>query len=153
MGLTQADLAAEMTVRLGREIRPLTVTRLEGGKRPIGVDELVAAAGALQIAPADLLSDKALKMGAVRAMSASQELARTSNEVQRAVREWTWAHTRMQSVLRNPKVLEQLSPQSRSWLKIVAAQELSRLVEEAEEEAIQSIYTSTEDSGDDDPDS
>lgn len=148
MGLTQAELAAEMTVRLGREIRPLTITRLEGGKRPIGVDELVAAAGALKIKPADLLDDKALPLGAVRAMSAAQSLARASNEVERAVREWTWAHVRMEAILRNPTVLEELSPQSRTWLKIVAAEDLGRLVEAAEEEAIQSVHTYDEGAAD-----
>ncbi|MGV0624972.1 helix-turn-helix domain-containing protein [Mycolicibacter minnesotensis] len=98
MKMTQAELASEMSVRLGREFRPLTVTRLEGGKRPIGVDELVAAADALKIKPADLLTDD-MPMGSVRIVSAFQSAVRAANELETAVRQWDSAQQRLKDVL------------------------------------------------------
>lgn len=91
MKMTQAELASEMTARLGREIRPLTVTRLEGGKRPIGVDELAAAAAALRINPGDFFADD-LPMGSVLIVSAFQTLVRASNQLEAAVRQYDSAH-------------------------------------------------------------
>jgi transcriptional regulator with XRE-family HTH domain len=42
-GLSQADLARELATQLGKDrIDPTTITRLEQGKRPTTVDELVA---------------------------------------------------------------------------------------------------------------
>lgn len=51
-GLSQRELAAQISLRLGREFGTVTATRLEGGKRPITVDELAAAAQALGSRPA-----------------------------------------------------------------------------------------------------
>lgn len=96
--MTQAELAAEMTARLGREIRPLTVTRLEGGKRPINVDELAAAAAALRIPPADFFADD-LPMGSVHIVSAFQALARAGNQLKVAVQQYDSAHREFLDVL------------------------------------------------------
>jgi transcriptional regulator with XRE-family HTH domain len=99
MKITQADLASEMSVRLGREIRPLTVTRLEGGKRPIGVDELVAAAEVLRIKPADLLIDGSLNVGSVRIVGAYQRVVRASNQLEMDVRQWFTAQKDLIDIL------------------------------------------------------
>ncbi|WP_126315845.1 helix-turn-helix domain-containing protein [Mycobacterium neumannii] len=98
MKMTQAELALEMTARLGREIRPLTVTRLEGGKRPINVDELAAAAAALRINPADFFADD-LPMGSVQIVSAFQTVARASNQLVIAVRQYDSAYRDFLDVL------------------------------------------------------
>lgn len=98
MKMTQAELASEMTARLGREIRPLTVTRLEGGKRPINVDELAAAAAALRINPADFFADD-LPMGSVQIVSAFQVLARAGNQLKVAVQQYDSAHREFLDVL------------------------------------------------------
>lgn len=98
MKMTQAELAAEMTARLGREIRPLTVTRLEGGKRPINVDELAAAAAALRIPPADFFADD-LPRGSVQIVSAFQTVSRAGNELISAVRQFNSAHRDFLDVL------------------------------------------------------
>jgi transcriptional regulator with XRE-family HTH domain len=100
MEMTQAELASEMTTRLGREIRPLTVTRLEGGKRPIGVDELVVIAEALHVKPDDLLSeDGSLPMGSAIIISRWQSMLRASNILETAVREYVSARQRMLETL------------------------------------------------------
>lgn len=98
MKMTQAELASEMTARLGREIRPLTVTRLEGGKRPINVDELAAAAAALRINPADFFADD-LPMGSVQIVSAFQAVTRASNHLKAAVRQYDSMHREFHDVL------------------------------------------------------
>jgi transcriptional regulator with XRE-family HTH domain len=97
--MTQADLASEMSARLGREIRPLTVTRLEGGKRPIGVDELVAAAEALQVKPEDLLTDGALPIGTVWILSAYKSLIRARNQLDTAVQQYDSAQRHLREVV------------------------------------------------------
>lgn len=99
MELTQAELASEMTARLGREVRPLTVTRLEGGKRPIGVDELVAAAESLNVKPEDLLSDNGLPMGSVRIVAAYQGVHRAHNLLTTAVQQYVSAQNHLHEVL------------------------------------------------------
>lgn len=98
MKMTQAELASEMTARLGREIRPLTVTRLEGGKRPINVDELAAAAAALRIKPAEFFDDD-LPMGSVRIISAFQAVTRAGNQLVSAVRQFNSTHRELLDVL------------------------------------------------------
>jgi transcriptional regulator with XRE-family HTH domain len=54
-GMTQARLAREMSEALGCEVKPLIVTRIEGGKRPLIVDELVVIARVLDVDVAELL--------------------------------------------------------------------------------------------------
>src|SRR4051812_6295275 len=100
MKLTQAELASEMSIRLGREFRPLTVTRLEGGKRPIVVDELVAAAQALQIKPEDLLSDSDLPVGSIRIAGLYQAVLRAHNQLTSAVQQYVSAQHDLRKFLR-----------------------------------------------------
>ncbi|OBK51913.1 hypothetical protein A5656_25295 [Mycobacterium gordonae] len=116
MKITQADLASEMSARLGREIRPLTVTRLEGGKRPIGVDELVAAAEVLRIKPADLLIDGSQNVGTVHIVGAYQRVIRASNQLELAVRQWITAKQDLVDVLdgEDGKYLDRLPMITRS---------------------------------------
>lgn len=135
MGITQSELAAKMTAYLGREIRPLTVTRLEGGKRPIGVDELVAAANAMHVKPADLMADSDLPMAAVGALAAGQHLVRATNEVNEAIRGWVYASDRLHRALKWHKQIERLSQASRTWLELIANVQLSDVVREAQSEA------------------
>lgn len=48
--MSQSDLAAALAKKLGKEkIDPTTITRLESGKRPITVNELVALADILKV--------------------------------------------------------------------------------------------------------
>lgn len=54
-GMRQRDVAFLLSNMRGRYVSPLTVTRTEGGKRPLPVDELVAIAAILNVHPADLL--------------------------------------------------------------------------------------------------
>lgn len=54
-GMTQAALARHMSAALGKEVKPLIVTRIEGGKRPLVVDELSVIAAALGVEVAELL--------------------------------------------------------------------------------------------------
>ena len=135
MKMTQAELAAEMTARLGREVRPLTVTRLEGGKRPIGVDELVAAAGALNVKPADLLTDDDLPLASVRLVAAGQSLARATNALQQAVVDWVSAQDLLNQYLNHgQKALDLLPSGSRTWLEILGRAELSVVISEAQKD-------------------
>lgn len=96
--MTQAELAEEMSVRLGREIRPLTVTRLEGGKRPIGVDELVAAAAALRIPAADLVGPSDLPTAFLRINAAGKEASRAAWGLKQAVRQWIQAREQLNRI-------------------------------------------------------
>lgn len=56
-GMTQASLASRMSAGLGKEVRPLTVTRIEGGKRPLVVDEVVVIASVLGVHVVNLLPE------------------------------------------------------------------------------------------------
>ncbi|MGD3151947.1 helix-turn-helix domain-containing protein [Tsukamurella tyrosinosolvens] len=55
--MTQAELARQMTAGLGHEVKSLIVTRIEGGKRPLTVDELVVIASVLGVDVLSLLED------------------------------------------------------------------------------------------------
>lgn len=99
MALTQAELASEMSALLGREIRPLTVTRMEGGKRPIVVDELVAAADALKIGPEDLLTDTDLPIGSIRIVGAYQAVLRASSVLRDSVQQYISSHNDLHRIL------------------------------------------------------
>ena len=136
--MTQAELAEEMSVRLGREFRPLTVPRLEGGKRPITVEELLAAAEALHVPAADLLSPSDLRAGAIRLASAGQDATKAANGVERAVREWVRAQSRLRRVLESASAdeLPAAMVASAQILGQTSVDELvSRAVEESSNEA------------------
>lgn len=118
MKMTQAELASELTARLGREIRPLTVTRLEGGKRPIGVDELVAAAEALHVKPENLLVDGSLPIGAAFVLGAHQTLLRAINNLEAAVRQYDSAQSKLHAALdENGKHLDRLPGFTRLFIE------------------------------------
>lgn len=139
--ITQADLGRAMSARLGRDIRPVTITRLEGGKRPIGVDELVAAAAALNVAPADLLTDNDMPVRAARAMGAGEVLNRAEDELFAAVREWTRAHNRLRQQLDDAKVIEALPTMQEVWLSTLARRTFADVIADAQKKA-QSAGTS-----------
>jgi transcriptional regulator with XRE-family HTH domain len=133
MKMTQADLAAEMTARLGREIRPLTVTRLEGGKRPIVVDELEAVAEALRVSTNDLLGPGDLPRGAILVNSASQEALRAGNALSKALREWLWARSRLRRALES-KAAEALPASQLLWARTVSDMTIEGFLVEAQQE-------------------
>lgn len=54
---SQAELAQQLSEKLGKAIDPTTITRLEGGKRPITATEIVALAEIFGISPAELLPE------------------------------------------------------------------------------------------------
>ncbi|MCX4095347.1 helix-turn-helix domain-containing protein [Nocardia sp. alder85J] len=54
---SQSELAQLLSEKLGKAIDPTTVTRLEGGKRPVAATELVALAEIFGVSPAALLPD------------------------------------------------------------------------------------------------
>lgn len=56
-GWSQSNLAERLGAALGRSIDQSTIARLEGGKRPITVDELVVLAELFDLTPVDLLVD------------------------------------------------------------------------------------------------
>lgn len=133
MKMTQAELASEMSVRLGREIRPLTVTRLEGGKRPIGVDELVAVAEVLQVKPADLLTDS-LSIGSVRIVGAYQAVVRASNRINDAVRQLVSAQKELHVLLAETKgkeYLERLPAVTRMFVRAASEWTVEHVINEA----------------------
>lgn len=136
MEMTQAELAAEMSVRLGREFRPLTVTRLEGGKRPIGVDELVAAAEALHIKPADLLTDDGLPVGSLRIIGAYQALLRASNQLVTAVRQYDSAQRHLRDVLdeMGDEFLDRLPAITRIFVGVAREWTVETVISEARSE-------------------
>ncbi|MDM3973279.1 helix-turn-helix transcriptional regulator [Mycobacterium marseillense] len=135
MKMTQAELALEMTARLGREIRPLTVTRLEGGKRPINVDELAAAAAALRINPADFFADD-LPMGSVQIVSAFQTVVRASNQLITAVRQYDSAHQDFLEVLdrTDEKHLDRLPVGTRVFIEAARDWTIQGVIDEARNE-------------------
>lgn len=77
---------------------PSRSPRLEGGKRPIGVDELAAAAAALRVKPADFFADD-LPMGSIQIVSAFQAVVRANNQLISAVRQYDSAHSGFLDVL------------------------------------------------------
>lgn len=133
MGISQADLAAEMSARLGREVRPLTVTRLEGGKRPIAVDELVAASDALGVEPSMLLQlDGKMPIEAVGIISAGRELSRATNALMDGVRAWTEARCRLRERIEGQSAaLKALPGFTQLWVCGLSEYTLEQVVAEA----------------------
>ena len=68
LGWSQADLARELGHALNREVNPLTVTRVESGKRPVPVPEVVALATVFQMSPAQLMGDQTVDAEQVEAV-------------------------------------------------------------------------------------
>jgi transcriptional regulator with XRE-family HTH domain len=54
---SQTELAQELSEKLGKSVDPTTITRLEGGKRPITANEIVALAEIFGIGPYELLPE------------------------------------------------------------------------------------------------
>lgn len=54
---SQADLARLLGEKLGKLVDPTTITRLEGGKRPVTVDELVALSEIFNVPVNELFED------------------------------------------------------------------------------------------------
>lgn len=110
MKMTQAELARGMSERLGKDVRPLTVTRLEGGKRPIVIDELKAAAETLRVSVADLIAvDDDLDFEYLAAVLAAEEKSRAKYKLSGAVREWLGAETYLNKLIESKTVdLKQL---------------------------------------------
>lgn len=86
-------------MRLGREFGTVTATRLEGGKRPITVDELAAVAQALGVTTGDLLSDDDLVPDAVEVLNAARDMMMANAALDTAVREWVRARHRLDALL------------------------------------------------------
>lgn len=55
-GMTQADLAAELSETLGETVAPLTVTRIETAKRPTILEEVIALSTVFGVDPAILMA-------------------------------------------------------------------------------------------------
>jgi transcriptional regulator with XRE-family HTH domain len=135
MKMTQAELAREMTVRLGREVKPLTVTRLEGGKRPISVDELIAVGEALRIDPADLLQDKGFAVGTVRIVSAGQQAIQAMHRAHLAIREWLDRQDALRRLIEeSPDYWKRVPPGSKFMYQSTANMDVQKVVAEAVEE-------------------
>jgi transcriptional regulator with XRE-family HTH domain len=82
-------LAEKLAARTGRDrIDPTTITRLEAGKRPITVNELVALASIFGVSVEDLTSGGDQVAGIAEFREAVQEMYRGLAEVQRAHREF-----------------------------------------------------------------
>ena len=103
-GMTQAALGRQMGAVLGREVKPLIVTRIEGGKRPLVIDEAVAIAAVLGVDPAELLraADAPLPpMGLQRAQTeyaAAVDALKTSDAARRAaIERWTAAQAALRA--------------------------------------------------------
>jgi transcriptional regulator with XRE-family HTH domain len=57
---SQAELAKQLGHALGKEVNALVVTRIEGGKRPVSIVELVALASVFKTTPGKLLEGQKL---------------------------------------------------------------------------------------------
>lgn len=112
--MTQADLARGMSERLGKEVRPLTVTRLEGGKRPIVIDELKAAAETLRVSTADLMADENPDFEHLALVMAAEHKSRAKYLLKTAVREYLGAE----------KVLDDLARMKLDHTKLPAATQM-----------------------------
>jgi transcriptional regulator with XRE-family HTH domain len=132
MKMTQAELAREMSARLGREIKPLTVTRLEGGKRPILADEVIAASEALHVEPMTLLSDKGFAVGTVRLISEGRQALEAAHRAHMAIGDWIKAQTRLRQKLdKLQKHWEQVPWATKIMISATAEWSLDEVVAEA----------------------
>lgn len=121
MKMTQAELARGMSERLGKEVRPLTVTRLEGGKRPIAVDELKAAAQTLRVSVTDLLdTDDDLDFEFLAVITAAEHKSRATYELGRAVREFLTAEALLNKMMGENPDLTTLPASTRTFITQMA---------------------------------
>ncbi len=133
MKMTQAELARGMSERLGKEVRPLTVTRLEGGKRPIVVDELRAAAETLRVSVADLMNtDHDLDFEYLAVIMAAEQKSRAAYELGRAVREFLSADTYLRKMMELKLDITTLPMSTRMFVaQMVKSTPFDRVVDEA----------------------
>ena len=81
MGLGFAQLSREL-VKVGRDIPPLGLGRIETGERRVDVDELTALAATFGVCPASLLMPEAEKPESIAQL--------TGTEKAQAQRIWSW---------------------------------------------------------------
>ncbi len=74
LGMTQAEVASEMTAR-GLGMRQSTIAKIEAGQRPVRVNEAAMLAGILHTSVAELLADPARK-GRLDALAAARATER-----------------------------------------------------------------------------
>ena len=93
-----------MSAQLGHEVKPLIVTRIEGGKRPLSVDELVAIGATLGVDAAVLLEEVGapapdMKVQAAQlAYLAARDALVTADGVRRAaIERWLSARAELQA--------------------------------------------------------
>lgn len=131
--MTQAELAQGMSEQLGKEVRPLTVTRLEGGKRPISVDELRAAAETLRVPVADLMAvDEDLDFEALAVILAAQEKSRAKYNLARAVREWLSADAFLATLMKSKPNLQEVSDGNQMFIATMYRTSFERVIEDAQ---------------------
>ncbi|QUD82105.1 helix-turn-helix transcriptional regulator [Gordonia polyisoprenivorans] len=99
---SQGELANELAQRLGKDrIDPTTITRLEAGKRPITVNELVALADILSVdVPVLLSTPKTSELEKVSSLLETMARVREAREaMDRARAKWLGAreHLRIQA--------------------------------------------------------
>ena len=134
LGMTQAELAHGLSERLGREIRPLTVTRLEGAKRPIVIDELKAAADVLKVSLADLIDvDRDADFEQLVAVHVAENKSRAAYRLATAVREWLDADAALTAMLTmEPRAdLSQLPVSTQLFIAQMSEQKLAPVINAA----------------------
>ncbi|SHP01296.1 putative DNA binding protein [Mycobacteroides abscessus subsp. abscessus] len=111
-GLSQAELATRLAAQLGKtSIDPTTITRLESGKRPTTVDELVALAQILDVDVSSLLHPG---LNAARLFA----LQRTVAQLREHLAAMKGLLFTVDGVLvYNPELLERLSAKDREFLE------------------------------------
>lgn len=135
MKMTQAELARGMSERLGKEVRPLTVTRLEGGKRPIVVDELKAAAATLRVSVADLMdTDAELEFEYLAVVVAAEHKSRAKYTLASAVREWLGAEAYLNKMIEMRLDLTKLPTVTQMFVAEMYHTPFDRVVDEARQE-------------------
>lgn len=133
MKMTQAELARGMSERLGKEVRPLTVTRLEGGKRPIVVDELKAAAATLRVSVADLMNtDDDLDFEYLAVVMAAEQKSRAKYTLTSAVREFLSAEAYLTKLIEMRLDLTKLPAATQMFVaQMTKSTPFNRVVDEA----------------------
>lgn len=132
MKMTQADLARGMSERLGKEVRPLTITRLEGGKRPIVVDELKAAASTLRVSVADLMNtDDDLDFEYLALVVAAEQKSRAKYTLASAVREWLGAEAYLNKMVEMKLDMTKLPTVTQMFVAEMFRTPFDRVVDEA----------------------
>jgi transcriptional regulator with XRE-family HTH domain len=115
LGWSQAELAERWGNALGHKIDPTTITRLERGRRPIPIHELIALGTVLDVGWANLVMPPTILAAAKEFNAWSSALTRAYEQIRDAVEEYLKAQHSLALVTQQAEDLGVFDTDREAW--------------------------------------